>query len=158
MGPVLQGEGVHRAIDLAEQLLLVTEPEQLSVQSASLQVQRLKEWGTYDRMNLVLNTRTPAASHLNRVEVENRLGMGGGEPQAASRWEPRALEVDVRMRQGAAAVIPAAPELFHHAVREGVPLTLIEPSNPAARALHDLADWLIGHEPAQELPLKRYVE
>jgi MinD-like ATPase involved in chromosome partitioning or flagellar assembly len=84
--------------------------------------------------------------------------MGGGEPQAASRWEPRALEVDVRLRQGVAAVIPSAPELFQHSVREGVPISLIEPSNPAARALHDLADWLMGREPAHEAQMRGYVE
>jgi DNA-binding response OmpR family regulator len=153
---LLVGEGPRRALDLAEQNLLVTEPEMLAVQCAALQVQRLKDWAIFDRTNLVIMTRSAAASHMNRVEVENRLGMGGGEPQAASRWEPRALEVDIRVRQGVAAVIPAAPELFQHAVREGVPITLIEPSNPAARALHDLADWVMGRYLSPEDSLARY--
>jgi CheY-like chemotaxis protein/MinD-like ATPase involved in chromosome partitioning or flagellar assembly len=156
LAPLMQGEGQRRALELAEQIALVTEPEPLSVQCAALQAQRLKEWGTFDRMNLVIMTRSAAAMHMNRVEVENRLGMGSGEPQAASRWEPRALEVDIRVRQGVAAVIPAAPELFQHSVREGVPITLIEPSNPAARALHDLADWVMGRHLSPEDSLARY--
>jgi hypothetical protein len=81
-------------------------------------------------------------SSLNRVEVENRLGMGAGEAHAAARWETRALEVDVRLRQGVAAVVPCAPELFHDSVRNGVPIVLTEPGAAASRALADLTQWL----------------
>jgi DNA-binding response OmpR family regulator len=149
--PPTPDESIRRIFELSDQILLVTEPETLSVSCAYMQLRTLKEWDVFDRTNLVVSTRTPSASWLNRVEVENRLGMGGGEARQASRWEPRALEVDVRMRQGVAGVIPSAPELFHEAVRAGVPITLIEPSAPAARALVDLADWLIDKQPEDNL-------
>ena len=54
------------------------------------------------------------------------------------------------MRQGVAGVIPSSPELFHEAVRAGVPITLIEPSAPSARALVDLADWLADKQPEED--------
>ncbi|MCI0394598.1 MAG: response regulator [Chloroflexi bacterium] len=147
--PPLVGNGIRRALELSDQILLVTEPETLSVTCALDQVERMKEWGVFDRLNVVIVSRGPSASWLNRVEVENRLGMGGGEAQAAARWEPRALEVGVRLRQGVAGVIPPGPELFHESVRNGVPIILIEPSAPAARALFDLAEWLVeGDQPA----------
>ncbi len=146
MPPVLN-EATRRAFELADQVLLVTEPETLSISCAYMQLLKLKDWDVFNRVNLVVSTRTPSGSWLNRVEIENRLGMGGGEAQAASRWEPRALEVDVRLRQGVAGVIPSAPELFHEAVRAGVPIVLIEPSAPAARTLLDLADWLADKQP-----------
>jgi MinD-like ATPase involved in chromosome partitioning or flagellar assembly len=149
--PPLADESTRRAFELSDQILLVTEPETLSVSCAYLQLKKLKEWDVFDRVNLVIATRTPSASWLNRVEVENRLGMGGGEAREASRWEPRALEVDVRMRQGVACVSPSAPELFHESVRAGVPIVLIEPSAPAARSLLDLADWLSDKQPEDSL-------
>lgn len=144
-------ESVRRAFELSDQILLVTEPETLSISCAFTQLNCLKEWEVFSRTNLVVSTRTPSSSWLNRVEVENRLGMGGGEAKQASRWEPRALEVDVRLRQGVAGVIPAAPELFHESIRAGVPITLIEPSAPAARALLDLVDWLADKQPEEVL-------
>lgn len=145
--PAVPDESTRRIFELSDQILLVTEPEALSISCAYLQIRNLREWDVFDRVNLVISTRTPSASWFNRVEVENRLGMGGGEAREASRWEPRALEVDVRMRQGVAGVIPSAPELFHESVRAGVPIILIEPSAPAARALLDLADWLADKQP-----------
>jgi CheY-like chemotaxis protein len=150
--PYLRGEAMRRTMELSDQVLLVTEPESLSVQCARGQIEQLKAWDVFDRVNLVIVTRIQSASWLNRVEVENRLGMGGGEALAASRWEARALEVDVRIRQGVAAVIQPAPELFHEAIRSGVPIVLIEPSAPAARSLLDLANWLLGKDapPAEE--------
>lgn len=140
-------DGLRRTFELSDQVLLITEPETLSVSCAYMLVKQIKDWDVFDRLNLVVSTRTPSASWLNRVEVENRLGMGGGEARQASRWEPRALEVDVRIRQGVAGVIPSAPELFHESVRAGVPLVLIEPSAPAARSLVDLADWISDRQP-----------
>jgi MinD-like ATPase involved in chromosome partitioning or flagellar assembly len=144
-------ENIRRALELSDQILLVTEPESLSISCGFVQLRNLKEWDVFERTNIVISTRTPSASWLNRVEVENRLGMGGGEARQASRWEPRALEVDVRIRQGVAGVIPSAPELFHESVRAGVPITLIEPSAPAARALLDLTDWLADRQPEEVL-------
>ena len=149
--PPVPDESTRRAFELSDQILLVTEPEALSISCGYMQLRKLREWDVFDRVNLVISTRTPSASWFNRVEVENRLGMGGGEAREASRWEPRALEVDVRMRQGVAGVIPSAPELFHEAVRAGVPIVLIEPSAPAARALLDLADWLADKQPEDSL-------
>jgi pilus assembly protein CpaE len=149
--PPILDDAARRALELSDQILLVTEPETLSISCAYMQLLRLKEWDLFERVNLIINTRTPSASWHNRVEIENRLGMGGGESQEASRWEPRALEVDVRMRQGVVGVIPSAPELFHEAVRAGVPIVLIEPSAPAARTLVDLADWVADRKPDEDL-------
>jgi DNA-binding response OmpR family regulator len=149
--PPILNDVTRRAFELSDQILLVTEPETLSISCAYMQLLKLKDWDVFDRANLVVSTRTPSGSWLNRVEVENRLGMGGGEAREASRWEPRALEVDVRMRQGVVGVIPSAPELFHESVRAGVPIVLIEPSSPAARTLLDLADWLADKQPEDNL-------
>lgn len=158
--PATLDEGGRRALELSEQILLVTEPEHLSIACARVQLAQFKAWEVYERTDLVIVSRSASTMGLNRVEVENHLGMAGGEHQAAAHWETRALEVDVRLRQGVAAVIPPAPELFFESMREGVPIILIEPSAGAAGALLDLVEWLSEKDlsPAVEERPIRYIE
>jgi DNA-binding response OmpR family regulator len=142
LGSSLSAPGIRRALELSDQILLVTEPELLSAMCGANQLVKMKEWSVHERVDVVIVTRTPSNSSLNRVEVEDRLGLGTGEARAAARWETRALEVDVRLRQGVAAVVPCAPELIHDAIRNGIPLVLTEPGSAAGRALADLTQWL----------------
>jgi DNA-binding response OmpR family regulator len=151
LGTSLVTPGVRRALELSDQILLVTEPEPLSVACGKNQLQKMKEWSVNERLDVVIVSRTPSNSSLNRVEVENRLGLGTGEAHAAARWETRSLEVDVRLRQGVAAVVPCAPELFHDAVRSGVPIILAEPGSAAGRALADLTQWLAEEKLPQRI-------
>ncbi|MCA9971590.1 MAG: response regulator, partial [Anaerolineales bacterium] len=119
--PPAVDEHLQRALALSDQILLVTEPEPLAVKCARTQISAFKRWDVFERVNLVIVQRALSAASLNRVEVENLVGMGGDQVGAA-RWESRALEVDYRMRQGAVSSIPAAPELFHEAMRDRVPV------------------------------------
>ncbi len=141
LSPMLD-ENVQRALALSDQILLVTEPDLLCVRYAKNKIETFKKWDVFGRVNLAVSQRTFSAAALNRVEVENLVGMGGDQFGAA-RWETRALEVDYHMRQGVVCVIAPAPELFHESMRDRVPIVMLEPGAKAARVMVDLAQWVV---------------
>jgi MinD-like ATPase involved in chromosome partitioning or flagellar assembly len=51
-------------------------------------------------------------------------------------------------------MIPAAPEIFHDAARERVPIVLTDPNARPARALLDLAEWLI--DDTKQVDVRQY--
>jgi pilus assembly protein CpaE len=139
-----QLEASHRrALELSDQILLVTEPDWLSVECAQMQMKLLQRWGINERANLVVVERTPLAAGLSRVEIENRVGMGRLVDAEAERWQPKNIIIDEQMRQGVVAAIPPAPDLFQETAREQVPLMLVDPNARPAHALLDLVDWLV---------------
>ncbi len=138
-----QLEASHRrALELSDQVLLVTEPDWLSVECAQMQVDNFQHWGVHERANVVVVERTPLATSMNRVEIENRLGMGKISDPEAERWQPKTFLADSGPRQGVVCVIPSASDLFHETARERVPLMLVDPNSKPAHALLDLVDWL----------------
>ncbi len=141
-------QSMVRALQFSDQILLVTEPEDLSVASATNQIKQYKHWGVYARANMVIVERVPFASSLNQVEVENKAGMGTHDHLEASRWNPRAVDLHPENRQGVISIVPSAPDAFHETVRDRVPLVMVDPNAKPAHAFLDIVDWLIENNPA----------
>jgi len=116
--PAVAGEGVRLALEQADQVLLVTEPEALSVTCAYADLETLKTWGLFDRVNLVVVSRSQSTVLMKSTEVESQLGVQ------------------------VAGAIPPAPETFHELARQGVPIVVARPQTLAAGTLMELTEWL----------------
>jgi DNA-binding response OmpR family regulator len=117
------GEAVRLALERADQILLVTEPESFSVACARADLEAFKAWGLLDRVSLVIVSRSRSTMLMKSTEVENQL------------------EVPV------VGAIPPAPEAFHEVTRVGAPIVIAKPETLAAEALIELAGWLAGRRP-----------
>jgi MinD-like ATPase involved in chromosome partitioning or flagellar assembly len=126
--PAVAGEAVRHAMERADQNLLVMEPEVLSAACAQADLETLKEWGLFDRVNLVVVSRSRSTTLMKSVEIEKQLGVS------------------------VAATLPPAPEAFHESARIGVPIVVAKPDELPARALIDLARWV-----AEKFPISRPV-
>jgi pilus assembly protein CpaE len=118
--------GMRYVLGRADQVLLVTEPEIVSLVCARADMAALKTWGILDRMSPVVVSRSRSPMLLKSDEVEAQLGMP------------------------AICTIPAAPEVFHELAHSGVPIVTGKPGEPAAGALADLSKWLSEKFPAAE--------
>jgi pilus assembly protein CpaE len=141
--PPLDLPFVRRALELADQVLLFTEPDTLSVRCARQRIGQFKDWGTFDRSNIVVISRSHLATKLNRVEIENQAGVGDTVVTDEPSRLTSVVTVTQRNLHGVVSVIPTAPEIFHDANRERVPIVLTDPNARPARALLELADWLV---------------
>ncbi|MCB8945377.1 MAG: response regulator [Ardenticatenaceae bacterium] len=141
--PPMDTPYVRRALELADQVLLFTEPDTFCVRCARHRISQFKDWGTFDRANLVVITRAPMATKLNRVEIENQAGVGDTVVYDEPSRLTSVVTVSHRSIRGVVSIIPTAPEIFHDAARERVPIVLTDPNARPARALLDLADWLV---------------
>jgi Flp pilus assembly CpaE family ATPase len=121
--PTIADEAIHQAVDQADQVLLVTEPEAVSVACARDDLEMLKSWGVFDRTNLVIVSRTPASSLIAPRDIEKQLG--------------------VRIM----GVLPPAPEMFYLAARSGNPVVLSKPDTLAANSLVKLTETLLERLP-----------
>ena len=152
--PPIDAPYVRRALELADQVLLFTEPDTFSVRCARHRIRQFKDWGTFERSNIVVITRAPLATKLNRIEIENQVGVG----DTVVNEEPSRLTSVVTVTQhslrGVVSIIPTAPEIFHDSARERVPLILTDPNARPARAMLDLTDWLI--DDSKEVDTRQY--
>ena len=141
--PASPNPAVRRALELSDQVLLVTGPDTLSVLCAQRQVEYLKAWNVYSRTDaIIVNRVRTGVSALSQIEIEIRLGMRS-EEERGYNWEQ---ETDVNgktFRQGVISTIPSAPEILHEAVKEQVPYVLIEPGAHASHAMLDIGDWIM---------------
>lgn len=133
--PATLDDKVRRALELADVILLVTEPETLSALAARRQLRALKAWELDGRVLVVAVARVPSGTMMTRVELENELSMGRLE-QRSQDGEVVILSVGVTM------VVPPEPETFQESVREGNPVVRMEPSARSSRALAELAEKL----------------
>jgi Flp pilus assembly CpaE family ATPase len=139
--PPIIDQASLRALELSDQILLVTEPTHFSVTCAQAQLNKFKDWGLYSRTDIVILHRVRSAKSLSQVEVETRFGMKL-EQRLQPRWEQTSTRQLRQFEQGVTAVIPSAPEMFDEAVNGRAPYILVEPSAPSARELTDLAEWI----------------
>ncbi len=135
----------RRALELSDQVLLVTEPDTMSVQCARNHIKSFRRWGVYRRLNLVVNERMPLPTGLNSVEIENRIGMSKTDPDE-ERWNQNPHEQQEKNKQGVICHIPSAPDLFHETTYERVPLMLVDPNSKPAHAILDMVEWLLDNE------------
>lgn len=139
--PADDGPVVRRALELSDVILLVTEAEPLSLLAARAFLKTLKSWEVDDRVDSVAVTRVPSGMMLTRIEIENEMGLAGGEGQRDS-YHSMLLKGQLGRRNRLLTTIPPGPELFASAAGAGVPLLLVEPSSAPARAISDLAATL----------------
>jgi pilus assembly protein CpaE len=123
--------GMRYVLGRADQVLLVTEPEIVSLTCARADMAALKAWGVLDRMSPVVVSRSRSTMLLKSDEVEAQLGMP------------------------AICAVPPAPEVFHELAHSGVPIVTSKPGEPAAGALTDLSRWVSEKFPAAERPRQR---
>lgn len=116
--PAVSGEASRLALERADQILLLTEPELLSVACARADIETLKEWGVLDRTGLVVVARTRSNMPITPAEVEEQLGL-------------KLL-----------AALPPAPELFQVVAAAGHPIVLARPQEIASVRLMKLAGVL----------------
>lgn len=136
--PADDGPVVRHALELSDLVLLVTEAEPLSLLSARSFLKTLKSWEVDDRVDSVAVARVPSGMMLTRIEIENEMGLAGGEAQRDS-YHSMLLKGQLGRRNKLLMTIPPGPELFASAASSGVPLLLVEPSSAPARAISDLA-------------------
>ncbi len=144
---------VRAALELSDVILLITEAEPLSLLAARSFLKTLKSWEVADRVDSVAVARVPSSMMLTRIEIENEMGLAGGEAQRDS-YHSMMLKGQLGRRNKPLATIPPAPELFSSAASSGVPLLLVEPSSGPARAISDLAAMLVealGETEAQKI-------
>jgi pilus assembly protein CpaE len=113
--PVVAGPAVHQALDRADQIVLVTEPESPSLACARADLETLRGWGVFERTHLVVVSRARSSAMVARPEIEEQLGI----PVVTS--------------------LPPAPETFQLAASEGIPVVVSKPDTLAASALKRLA-------------------
>jgi DNA-binding response OmpR family regulator len=126
--PGVTVEGMRYVLGRADQVLLVTEPETVSLACARADMAALRAWDILERTNLVTVSRSRSTMLLKSDEVEAQLDMP------------------------VICTIPPAPEVFHELAYSGVPIVTGKPGEPAAGALADLTKWLSEKFPAAERP------
>ncbi len=124
--PTIAGEATRYVLEQAEQIVLITEPEMVSVKAAKAKMETLQNWSLTNRTRIVMLSRSPSATMMRRDEIETELGLPhGGESVIAA--------------------IPPSPEAFQQASQMGIPVVIGKPHILSARALAELADWLTKH-------------
>lgn len=148
--PTDEGPHVRRALELADYVLLVTEPHTLSVLCGRNLLEVLDRWSVGEPLGVVTVSRVPSGILLTRMEVENEMGLGGSKPRDTTYWQAQ-KEGKVEKRHGVVATIAPAPEAFQEAVAAGVPIVLLDPSARAARSLAGLAEYLVERVESAEV-------
>lgn len=117
--PQLAGGGVQLALENADQILLVLEPEAVSVACARADLEILKSWGLADRTELLVVSRARSSNLISVKDVEAELGAK------------------------AISVIPPSPEVFYLAASLGKPAVLSKPDSLAAGTVKKLTTALL---------------
>ncbi len=120
--------GVRYVLERADQILLLMEPDPLSVACARADVAALKVWGVLDRVNAVIVSRSRSTMVLKSGEVEAQLGIP------------------------VVRTIPPAPEAFYELAQTGAPIVTGKPDELAAGDLVDLTKWLTEKLPVAARP------
>jgi pilus assembly protein CpaE len=110
IGPVLEQ---------ADQIILVTEPEPISLASTANTLRMLDEWDVINQVHVVAVTRSPAAALIRKRDMEEQLGVP------------------------VIFTIPPATEMFQDAARVGKPILELKPQSLPAETYRNLANWLL---------------
>lgn len=118
--PTVAGEVMREVLGLTDLVILVTEPEIVSVKAAQAKLATLRDWSLSDRTYIVILSRSPSATMMRRDEVEVELGL--------QTHSDRIL-----------GVIPPSPEAFQQASQVGIPVVINKPHILSAKALTEVA-------------------
>jgi len=119
-------KAVYQTLYMAEQILLVTEPEPVSIACAQAQLERFRAWGVFNRTKLVVLTRARSNTIVTPAEIKKQLGIG------------------------VAGVIPPAAEIFYMAASVGKPVVLSNPDTLPAKSLEELSEKITEQLPVAE--------
>jgi DNA-binding response OmpR family regulator len=117
----ISGEPARIVLDQADTILVVTEPEMLSVTSAFHTINSLKSWAYYDRTYVVAVSRAPSAMLMRQNEIEQSLKI---------------------KTESLLTIIPPSTEAFQQASRVGKPIVQIKPDILSSEAIKKIAIWL----------------
>jgi pilus assembly protein CpaE len=120
-------EHVLAAMDVSDQIVLITTPEVPSIKNLKLTLQTLDLLGfPADRRKIV----------LNRADIH--LGLSGADVSSM-------IDTSVQLEVPADRAVPLS-------INQGVPLVAEKPKHPASRALHALATMLWREEQTISIP------
>ncbi len=120
--PPVSGESMKQALDQTNQILLITEPEPISLACTGAHLETLRVWNALDRVSLVVVSRAQSSTVITPQKVGQELGLP------------------------VVGVLPPAPEVFYLAASVGKPVVLSRPDTLAAKNLITLTQKLT--EPA----------
>lgn len=119
--PIMAGKAIREVLEMTDLIVLVTEPEIVSVKAARAKLETLRDWSLSDRTRIVILSRSPSASMMRRDEVEVELGL-----------QPNGDTI--------IGVIPPAPEAFQQASQMGIPVIINKPHVLSSKALTEVAN------------------
>jgi pilus assembly protein CpaE len=108
------------ALEKADHIFLITEPESISMACAMSTLKMLGEWGLSNLVKVITVTRAAAAALLTKSDIEEQLN---GIPLLTT--------------------IPPATEMLQESARMGKSLLELRPQSMPANAYKSLADWLL---------------
>jgi DNA-binding response OmpR family regulator len=124
--PFVAGVTMREVLETTDLIVLITEPEIVSVKAAVAKMATLRDWSLVDRTHIVILSRSPSATMMRRDEIEAELGL-----------QPNSDRV--------IGVIPPSPEPFQQASQMGIPVVINKPHILSARALTEVANWIASH-------------
>ncbi len=119
--PGIAGEAARWVLDQADTILVVTEPEILSVTAAFHTINSLKSWSYFDRTRVVVVSRSPSAMLMRQNEIEQALNIKS---------------------ESLLTIVPPSTEAFQQASRVGKPIILTKPDILSSEAIKKVANWL----------------
>lgn len=117
------GEANQEMLNEANDIILVSEPELLSMSAARAILRHFHTWALADRVQVAVMARSPAANLMTRSGVTQQLYDDGNG-------------------KGVACFVPPAPEMFQTTSRLGVPIVLSRPDTVPARAIREFVETL----------------
>ena len=119
--PTVAGEVMREVLELTDLIIMVTEPEIVSVKAACAKMATLQDWSLSDRARIVILSRSPSAMMMKRDAIEIELGL-----------QPNSDTI--------LGVIPPAPEAFQQASQMGIPVISNKPHILSSRVLTEVAN------------------
>ena len=119
--PDVFGGAAQEALESSDQIILVTESEQLSITAAFYTLETLKSYAMFDRTQIVAISRSPSAMMLRQEEIEQSLKIKPGK---------------------VLAIVPPSPDAFQQSSRVGKPLIELKPDILSAQAMDKVAKWV----------------
>jgi len=118
--PYITGEAMPRALGYADEILLVLEPDSISVACARIDLDTLRSWGLIDRTSLISVIRARSNTLIKPAELEEQLG------------------------RRVAAAVPPASEILAIAAMGGNPAVIARPEELVSTSLLKITELVRG--------------
>jgi DNA-binding response OmpR family regulator len=119
--PTIAGDVIREVLELTDLIIMVMEPEVVSVKAAKAKLETLRDWSLSDRVRIVLLSRSASTMMMRRDQVEVELGLQQNSDKIIG-------------------VIPPSPEAFQQASQVGIPVIINKPHILSSRALMEVAE------------------